>query len=117
MAAKSRRKITITYSNDVEGEQELNAADSSASPAMVQLVVLADGNNTIAVPDGATCVTITKPTDNTYTLWLKGGSGDSGIHLHDTDPDSISLDDSVTSFVIEAELAEAGACTLRLFWS
>ena len=33
MAASARRKITLTYSGDVDGEQEINAADNADSPA------------------------------------------------------------------------------------
>lgn len=117
MAASARRKITITYSGDVEGEQELNAANNTASPAQIENVVLADGANTITVPAGATAVTIAKPADNTYALLLKSVDGDTGVRLHDTDPDTLSLDDSVASFVINATLGEVGTCTLRLFWS
>lgn len=118
MAATARRSIAITYSGDVEGEQELNAANNTASPATVELVVLADGANTITVPDGATACTITKPTDNATSLTLKGVTGDTGIRLHNTDPDTIAIHSSVTTFVITAAIAEpADACTLRLFWS
>ncbi len=36
MAAAARRKVTVTYSNDVEGEQELAAANNAASPAQMR---------------------------------------------------------------------------------
>lgn len=113
MSAKSRRKTTITYSNDVEGEQELDAADNTASPAQVQIVALAIGANTITAPTGATCCTIVKPTDNTASLTLKGVTGDTGVRLHNTDPDSVSVHSSTASFV----LTSAAIVTVRLFWS
>lgn len=125
MAAKARRKIVITYSNDVEGEQELNAAVNDASPAQITSAALPPGeviNDVleltyfeIDVPAGATAVTITKPTDNTDAIILAGNNGDDGITLHPTDPDSISIDSSMTVFYL-ANTGEA-TITCRLFWS
>lgn len=116
MAAKARRKVTVTYSNDVEGEQELNAADNAASPAQIQIVSLVSGANTITVPTGATAVTITKPTGNAVAITFKGVTGDTGVRLHDTDPDSISLHSSVTSFVLTRP-SESVTAVVRIFWS
>jgi len=119
MAAKSRRKITITYSNDVEGEQELNAADNAASPAMIERRDLSDGANSINVPSfndaQATACTIVPQANNTFAITLKGGGGDVGIRLHNTDPTTISLDASTDVFVLDLETE--GACAVRLFWS
>lgn len=119
MAAKSRRKTIITYSNEVEGEQELNAAENTASPAMIERKDLADGPNTIIVPSfndaQATACTIVPQTDNAFALTLKGVTGDTGIRLHNTDPTTIAIDVSTSSFVLDLQVE--GACTVRLFWT
>lgn len=122
MSATSRRKITVTYVGDVGGPspgavQEINAADNLASPAQVQLLTLALGDNTITVPGGGAtprACTIVKPSSNAVVLKLKGVGGDTGIQLHKTDPDTISIDDGVTSFVLHAAAEVVG---VRLFWT
>lgn len=113
----ARRKITITYSGDVDGEQELNAADNADSPAAVELKTLSSGNNTITVPTAGTvptAVTIVPPSDNATAITLKGVNGDTGIRIHDTDPTTIALDDSVATFVLNAADTVTG---IRLYWS
>ncbi len=111
------RKVTITYSGDVDGEQILNAADNTDSPAMVEIKTLASGANTITVPTAGTvptAVTIVPPTDNTTAITLKGVTGDTGVRIHDTDPTTIALDDSVTTFCLTAAAQIVG---VRLYWS
>ena len=113
----ARRTTTIVYSGDVDGTQELVAATNTDSPTMVELRTLAIGANTITVPTAGsipTAVTIVPPTDNTTSITLKGITGDTGIRIHDTDPTTIALDDSVTSFVLTAAAEIIGA---RLYWS
>lgn len=134
MSAKARRKITVTYSNDVEGENELNAAENTASPASVQLVTLeapgfvddtwTETDVEVTVPEGATAVTIQKPGDNEMRVRFKGdGEGDTvGILMSPTDPDSISLASGVESFWLAnaARVTEDETpvdVTVRLFWS
>jgi hypothetical protein len=122
MAATGRRKITVTYFGDVGAvaghANEISAADNDdESPAQIQLITLASGNNTITVPAGGStpvACTIAKPTDNATAITLKGVNGDTGIRLHDTDPDAISIDSSTTSFVIHAAAEIVG---IRLFWT
>lgn len=117
MAASAQRKITLTYLGDVVGVQELAAAINNTSPAHIQHVTLASGNNTISAPTGgaaATACTIIKPTANAIAIVLKGVNGDTGIRLHNTDPDTVSLDGGVTSFVLNAAAQIAG---VRLMWS
>ncbi len=117
MSATSNRKVTVVYSGDVGGTQELAAAENQSSPAMIEQLVCENGINTVIVPEGATCCTITKPSDNTVALTFKGADEDTGMQMHDTDPDSFSIHANTESFVIYADLGEDGACTLRLFWS
>lgn len=113
----ARRRILITYSGDVDGEQQLDAADNTDSPAMVELKTLAIGANTITVPTAGTvptAVTIVPPTDNTTAVTLKGVTGDTGVRIHDTDPTTLALDDSVTTFCLTAAAQIVG---VRLYWS
>lgn len=117
MAATARRKVTITYSGEVEGEQELNAADNTDSPAAVEVKTLASGLNTITVPTAGTvptAVTIVPPADNTTSITLKGVTGDTGVRIHNTDPTTIALDSSVTTFVLTTGAQIIG---VRLYWS
>lgn len=113
----ARRKVTITYSGDVDGEQEINAETNTDSPAAVELKTLALGANTITVPTAGTvptAVTIVPPTDNTTSITLKGISGDTGIRIHNTDPTTIALHSGVTSFVLTTGAEIVG---VRLYWS
>lgn len=113
MSATARRKTTIVFAGDVGGTQEYDATYNTSSPAATYPVELGSGANTISKPTNATCVTIVKPSDNTTSLTFKGVTGDTGVRLHDTDPDSISLAASVTTFVLTA----GAAMTVRLVWS
>lgn len=111
------RKVVIVYSGDVDGEQVIAAADNVSSPAMVELKTLASGANTITVPTAGTvptAVTIVPPTDNATALTLKGVTGDTGVRIHDTDPTTIALDDSVATFCLTAADIVTG---VRLYWS
>jgi hypothetical protein len=122
MATTASRDITITYYGDVGGAspgvtQEISAANNLASPAQIQIVTLASGDNTITVPGGGTtpkACTIVKPSDNATAIKIKGAGGDTGIRLHDTDPDTISLHSGVASFILNAGAEVVG---VRLWWT
>lgn len=117
MTVSSTRTIAIGYTGDVIGNDALVAATNTASPGQIQIVTLASGNNTITVPAGGStpvACTIAKPTSNTTAITLKGASGDTGIRLHDTDPDVVSINSSVTSFVLNAGAEIVG---VRIFWT
>ncbi len=117
MATISTRSITIVYSGDVVGSQIIDAAENAAAPGSVEIKNLSSGANTITVPTGGTTVTactIVPPVGNTTNITLKGVTGDTGVVLHDTDPSSISLDPSQTTFVLTAA---AGITGVRLYWS
>lgn len=119
MAAASRRRITITYSGDVEGVQEIDADGNASSPAQVTQVTLpqADVDVEVEIPDGATAVTIVKPDGLEQPIMLKGTADDTGVALSPTEPDSISVDSSMTSFFLTNTSPESGDVTVRLFWS
>lgn len=122
MAATAKRKITLTYYGDVGGAapgsaQEISAADNAASPAQIQPLTLAIGDNVITAPSGGStpkACTIVKPTGNAVVIKLKGNAADVGVQLHKTDPDTISLDTGVASFILNAATQIVG---VRLFWT
>ena len=117
MAVTASRTVEITYSGGVTGTEPLVAADNLVSPGQVEIRTLSAGANSITVPTaGATTVacTVVPPANNSTAITLKGVTGDTGIHLHNTDPTSIALDPTVTTFVLTA----AGTITgVRLFWT
>lgn len=112
MSVTSDRSVVISFTGDVEFTQEFPATTNSSGSGQNQLVTLAAGANTITVPSNAVAVTIIKPTGNTVTLTLKGVTGDTGIALSLTSPDSISLA-SVSTFVLTA----SDTVTIRLVYS
>jgi hypothetical protein len=118
MATQSTRSNVITFTGDVTGTQTINAAANVASPGSIQILALASGANTITVPVATgitvTGVTIVPPAGNTVAITLKGVTGDTGILLHETDPSTLAIDNTVTSFVLTAGAAVEG---VRLFWT
>lgn len=121
MATTAKRSVTVNFSGDLDADNTFSAADNSNSPAQSEFKTLVSGNNTITVPTSATtpttaptACTIIPPIGNTQALILKGVAGDTGIQLHDTDPSSVSLDGSVTTFVINAAADVPG---VRFIWS
>jgi hypothetical protein len=118
MSAASTRAITLAFSGDRVSNPSATAAANVNSPAATAPPInLAIGDNTIAVPTGGTvptAVTIVKPVANTATLKLKGAGGDTGVKLHITDPDSISLDPTQASFILNASAIVTGVV---LIWS
>lgn len=118
MATTGKRSVIVTFSGDIQAGNVYAAADNAVSPGDHDVVDLASGNNTITVPPSTACVvtacTIVPPTGNTVDIVLKGVNGDTGIQLHDTDPTSIAIDSSVTSFVLNAASPVVG---VQLIWS
>lgn len=99
MSVASNRVLAITFSGDVEFSQLFLAHPNSISPGVNTTQALTSGNNTIAVPDDATGVTIIPSSTNTIVLTLKGVSGDTGIIIAPDAPTSLGLD-GVASFVL-----------------
>jgi hypothetical protein len=115
MAIASVRKIVNQFTSAVDEQNLYSAveAESDDSPAMAVVVELAAGANTITKPTDAIGVTIIFAADNDILVTLKGVTGDTGIPLHMTDPTSIGLDSTETTFVLTA----ADDVTVRLIWS
>lgn len=117
MSVTSARKISITLTGDISATHVINAASNVTSPGAVEVKTLASGANTITVPTGGTvpkAVTIVPPVGNQDTITLKGISGDTGVILHLTDPSSISLHSTVTTFILTAADDIEG---VRFYWS
>jgi hypothetical protein len=118
MAVTSTRGTIISFAGDVNYSQQFNAGINAASPGYNQLIALINGANTIAVPAIVsvvpTAVVIIPPVGNTTSLVLKGITGDTGVRLHNTDPTTIALDPSVSSFVLTA--GGSPITGLRLIW-
>ncbi len=117
MSVTAVRSQTITYSGDVSGTETVSAASNAASPGSVEIKTLSAGANTITVPTGGTtptAVTVLPPVGNTNLITLKGIAGDTGVALHKTDPTTIALDSTVTTFVLNAAAQITGA---RFYWS
>jgi hypothetical protein len=115
MATSSTRAISLTFTGDAPGNAAAVAGTNASSPAESQPVALAGGDNAIAIPGGGatpTAVTIVKPVGNTVQLKLKGANADTGIPLHLTDPDSVSL--GAGAVVV---LNAGGPVNVRLIWS
>lgn len=118
MSVTATRTINIVYSGDVAGQEIISAASNVVSPGQVEVKSLSSGANSITVPTMTgfvpTAVTIVPPSGNTTSITFKGISGDTGIRIHNTDPTSIALDSSVTTFVLTTGGAIVG---VRLYWS
>lgn len=117
MSITSNRTITVTNYGDVANQVQYAAAPNLAAPGEGQPVTLATGDNAIAIPSGGTtptALTIVKPAGNTVQLKLKGNAADTGVLLHLTDPDSISLG---AGAVVILNAAAPGGVNIRLVWS
>ncbi len=117
MAVSAARSSTITFTGDVTGTETSTAATNTASPGTIEIKTLSSGANTITVPTGGTtptAVTIVPPAGNTVTLTIKGVTGDTGVALHLTDPTTIALASSVTTFCLTTSNTLTG---IRFIWS
>lgn len=116
MATSATWTATLTLAGDDTATKLYNAAANNASPASDTLINLASGANTLTSPVAAvpTRLTIIPPALNTVLLTLKGITGDTGVHLHLTDPTSIAIDSTLVSVVLNA----AAICNgVRVLWT
>lgn len=117
----ARVKLSLTYVGAELGVQTISAPEleSANSVCRVDTTDLASGFNTITVPVVATAtkatgVWIIPPAGNTQTMTLKGVTGDTGISMHLTGWQYLSLAAAgVTSFGITAGAAIPG---VRFLW-
>jgi hypothetical protein len=114
MAVKSTRSVSVQFTGDFVGTEELDDAVNTSAPVQSTLTTLSSGANTITVPTGAAACTIIPPSTNTNSITLKGVTGDTGVSLHLTDPTTVALGTSVTTFCLTAG---ATIADVRLLWS
>jgi hypothetical protein len=115
MAVTATRSVSIGISGDGLNESNVfPAASNVASPGNITYVSLASGSNTITTTTGVVAATIIPPAGNTQSITLKGVTGDTGVRLHNTDPSSIGLDSSVSSFILTAGGTVTG---VRIIWT
>jgi hypothetical protein len=115
MSVESQRQVNMQFLGDgLNANNSFTAADNSTSPAQNELKTLALGSNTITVPSGATACTIIPPAANTNSITLKGVTGDTGIRIHNTDPTSVAIHSTVSTFVLTTATTTSG---VRLAWS
>ena len=118
MSITSSRTVQIQYSGDVFQQVIQSALDNLTAMGVDNLVTLSSGANTITPPSvsGLTIigVTIIPPAGNTTLITLKGVTGDTGIPIHKTDPTSLGLNTTLTTFVLTAAAQVNG---VRLVWT
>src|SRR5215510_3677162 len=101
MPTTSTRTIGLGFTGDVNApNMNYEAANNSSSPGEIELVDLSTSPLTVTPPSGFAAVTILPPAENDVLITLKGVSGDTGVKLHMTDPTSIGLDSTLTTFVL-----------------
>ena len=118
MATTSTRTTTIVYTVDVVGTETLAAASNTASPGSIEIRTHTGAIDvTMTPPTGGTsptACTIVPPAGNTATITLKGVAGDTGVRLHATDPTTIALGTTTTTFVLTISATITG---MRYYWS
>jgi len=113
----SNRTTTIVYTGGVNGSEIIAASQNNNSPGNIQIINLASGFNSIAVPTGGTTptgVTIIPPALNSISITLKGITGDTGVILHTTDHTSLALSAAQTTIGLTAGAAITG---VTLLWT
>ena len=113
MAIRSVRTIEVVLSEDIDASV-IQASTNTTSPGQITAVNLTTGANTIAVISGAAAVTIIPPSSNTELITLKGVTGDTGVPLHLTEPTSIGLSTTASTFVLTVG---ADIDNVRFVWS
>lgn len=69
---------------------------NDGSPVRRERLTLEEGNNILAVPDGATIFCIFPPSDNDITILLRGASTDDGLGLRANAPSLFTLEEGIT---------------------
>lgn len=112
MSITSARSIALTFTGGVTYAQVFPAANNILANAEALVTDFTTGFNAISIPTGGstipTAVTFIPPATNTQTLILKGVTGDTGIPLSKTDPSSIALATTATTFGVTAGGAVLG---------
>lgn len=108
-------QVAITYSATGDGMTltfATTAQENLASPGEQQPLLLATGDNTIAVPTGAKGVIVVPPSASVIVKKLKGIGGDTGFILRAASPSYLALPDSTATILLNASAGE----TVSLVW-
>jgi hypothetical protein len=111
------RTINYSLTGQFALAPSVSVTNSASTGGVTALFTLNAGDTTFTVPtagDVHGAVGIIKPAGNTATIKFKGAAGDTGIKLHPTAPDSISLDPTQATFVLNASAPVTG---MMLIWS
>ncbi len=104
MAVTSNLNYALTFTGDAETNDNFGISENQASPGQIQVVDLVSGDNVIAIPSGggsvAAAVIMIPPPANTIVLTLKGDAGDVGVVIGLTDPISLTLSTTISSFIL-----------------
>lgn len=118
MAITGKRSISLTFTGDITYQQVFAATDNLSANGEQLFTDLAPGFNAFTIPvAGATvptAVTIIPPSANVQTMTLKGVTGDTGIPINRSNPTSVALATTATTFGITAGSTIAG---VRLIYS
>ncbi len=115
MAVTATRSVSIGVSGEgFNANNVYPAASNTTSPARVDYLILAAGTTTVSTTTGVVSATILPPSTNTNSITVKGTTGDTGIRIHNTDPTSIGLDSSVSSFCLTVATTTSG---VRIVWT
>lgn len=100
----ANRSILVQFTGDPDFNVSASAIENTNTPAEVRLVTLQLGSNVIEFPTAGdvTGITIIPPSYNTIPLTLKGDIADVGIPLSKTDPTSLGVLSSSSSFILVA---------------
>lgn len=96
------------------GEIDVSPSQLALSSATGQRTRLAltSGDTTVTLPTGTTAVLIVPPSSNTHALKIKGAAdgASAGVLIHKTRWTMLSVDSSLTSFLINS----AGTVTVEV---
>lgn len=118
MPTISNRKIILEFSGDISTQLAFDALENQNSPAVLEILTLALGDNTITLPTGGSTVKsaiIIPPIDNIETITLKGDVADVGFVLGKLDPFVLTFDAiPPVSFILTTSEVITG---LRIVWA
>ncbi len=117
MVATALIGITGTVTGLPSGSKVVSAAlASAAAVGQTTEVVLAGGDNTIAVPVGSSAALILPPAANAQALKLKGAAGDTGVSLAPGEPTLLAFPTPAqASFILNAAGQTAGFTEISFF--
>src|SRR6516162_3794229 len=109
MSTDSKVTLNIAFAGEINGVEVFKDGDNPTSPAIINLITLAIGDNTITVPNVSgtftNSITIIPPLGNTVQITLKGAAPDTGIPISKTDITKIAFETAPASFILNAAVS------------